>query len=419
MKLRQRILAVLLAVSMTVTGRGFVYAAETVSSVAVTASENETGEGAEQEAQSANKAGEADEPQNKTENSAAASENETPEAAASENEAVSEDIAVSENGIPDTEAEEAVSGNNADPAIKGMPDGFKLSEAELLGKKRITEHDVISELDKLTPGVDYVEDEVIFSCKDPEYAKTVAEAYGGTLDSCELGVAVIKLDTTRVTVKDAVAAGADPATLLPPVDANTRNYLTDPVKEASAVITDNSFKGTALASKKNALDGRNWTYWRNVEKYNDPGLDPAYIYEGNPADEKVASGYQWMHDAVDTYKAWGVTRGAGVRVAVIDTGVYAKHEDLAYGNKVQDHSAVFSGMVDTSGHGTHVAGIIAAQAGNGLGGTGIAPEATIQAVPVFKAGYYESEDLVKGINFVTNDGTPLAEVISLKQKGSG
>jgi len=407
MKLRKRILAVLLTVSMTATGSGFIYAAETVSPAAVTASENETGR-ILQEAQSENKA----------EGVSRTSGNETPEVyvpenAASENEAVPEDTAISDNLAPEvmTEAEEAVSGNNADSVFNGMPAGFKLSEAELLGKKRITEHHVVSELEKLTPGKDYVEDEVIFSCKDPEYAKQVAKAYNGTLDSCELGVAVIKLDTSKVSVKDAVAAGADPALSLPPVDINSKNYLTDPVKNASAVITDNGFSGTVLASKKNAIDGRNWAYWTG--KFNDEALRPDFTFN-DPDNQALKNGYQWMHDAVDTYKAWGVTRGAGVTVAVIDTGVYANHEDL--GGRVNDDAKNTEGlknMVDKVGHGTHVAGIIGAEANNICGGTGIAPEVNMLNVPVFEGLYYTSEALVRGINYVINDGKPRADIINM------
>ena len=400
MKLRKRILSVLLAVSLTATGSGSVYAAETVSSAAVTASENETGD-AGQETQSENKAEEAGDVEDKAEG-------------------VSEAY-VPENGAPEGGAEEALSGFTADSVFKGMPDGFKLSEAELLSKKRITEHNVVSDLEKLTPGVDYVEDEVLFSCDDPEYARLVAKAYNGTLDSCELGVAVIKLDTTKVSVKDAVAAGADPATLLPPVNVNCKNYLTDPVKETSVAVADNSFAGSALASKKNAIDGRDWTYW--TKEFNDKALRPDFTFNDPDDKNTLKNGYQWMHDAVDSYKAWGVTRGAGVTVAVIDTGVYAKHEDL--GGRVNDYAKnkeYFKDKVDTSGHGTHVAGIIGAQANNTHGGTGIAPEVNILAVPVFvldkdeegnPESYYLAEDLIEGINYVTNGGNPLADVINM------
>ncbi|MCR5487314.1 MAG: S8 family serine peptidase [Lachnospiraceae bacterium] len=404
MKSRKRILAFLLAVSMTATGSGSVYAAETVPSAAVTAIENETGE-VNQEAQDENKTEEAGDIQDKAEGA-------------------SEDTAVSEQLTPEVRAEEAVSGNTSYSMLKGMPDGFKLNETELLGKKRITGHNVVSELEKLTPGVDYVEDEVIFSCEDPEYARLVAEAYNGTLDSCELGVAVIKLDTTTVSVKDAVAAGADPAVPLPPVDINYKNYLTDPVKDTSAVITDKSLLGAAHASKKNAIDGRDWTYW--TSKFNDVALRPDFTFY-DPDSKAQRNGYQWMHDAVDTYKAWGVTRGAGVTVAVIDTGVYAGHEDL--GGRVNDDARNipdFKDKVDLEGHGTHVAGIIGAEANNALGGIGIAPEVNLLNVPIFvmeidengtAVSFYKSSDLVKGINYVINGGNPRADIINMSLGG--
>ncbi len=69
------------------------------------------------------------------------------------------------------------------------------------------------------------------------------------------------------------------------------------------------------------------------------------------------------------------------------------------------------------GHGTHVAGIIGAEANNVLGGTGIAPEVNMLNVPVFAEGYYLSEDLVKGINYVTNDGHPRADIINMSLGG--
>ncbi len=78
------------------------------------------------------------------------------------------------------EAEKEITGT----VFCGMPDDFTLSSVDRLGKERIAEHDVVSRLDTLEPGVDYVEDEVIFYCDDPDYAQAVAEAYNGTLESC-------------------------------------------------------------------------------------------------------------------------------------------------------------------------------------------------------------------------------------------
>lgn len=339
-----------------------------------------------------------------------------------DNELLSEEAETDGEGSAEDEAGDAsVSFDAAGTALKGMPEDHVLSDTDNLGKQMMAEHDVVSQLDTLQAGVDYVEDEVLFICDDPVYAQTVAEAYNGTLKSCELGVAVIKLDTAKITVKEAVAAGADPSNDLPPVDVNAITSLSDPVDTDSSESVEDVIAGEALAGKKEQLAGRDHSYWTTVMGFNDPGLDPAYIYEGNPRDQKAVSGYQWMHDAVDSYRAWAVSKGEGVTVAVIDSGVYKGHEELDAAGKVDTRAysvSTFKDKVDPSGHGTHVAGIIAAEAGNGLGGTGIAPEAKILAVPIFNSDdYYNTADLIKAINYVTNAGKPLAQVINMSLGG--
>ena len=79
--------------------------------------------------------------------------------------------------------------------------------------------------------------------------------------------------------------------------------------------------------------------------------------------------------------------GAGVKVAVIDSGVEAAHQDLSGsvlpGKDYIDPSG--DGRVDPNGHGTHVAGIIAAHVNNGLGIDGAAPGVHILPVRVLDA----------------------------------
>ena len=84
---------------------------------------------------------------------------------------------------------------------------------------------------------------------------------------------------------------------------------------------------------------------------------------------------QWALNAVGFPDAWALNTGAGVTVAVVDSGVLGNHEDLA-GSVLQGTDYVTpggNGWHDAYFHGTFVAGIIAAHVGNGLGIAGAAP----------------------------------------------
>jgi subtilisin family serine protease len=96
-------------------------------------------------------------------------------------------------------------------------------------------------------------------------------------------------------------------------------------------------------------------------------------------------GFQWHLPAIKADLAWdeGYT-GAGARVAIVDSGIWYLHPDLA-GNIDFAASATFVpgtvDFMDDDGHGTHVAGIVAA-ADNDWGSIGVAPNATLIAVKV-------------------------------------
>jgi type VII secretion-associated serine protease mycosin len=97
--------------------------------------------------------------------------------------------------------------------------------------------------------------------------------------------------------------------------------------------------------------------------------------------KKQFAGTPWPLQRVLFDELWQHTRGKGVRVAVIDTGVDNTNPqlrtavDAAAGTDLLD--AAGDGTLDEVGHGTEVAGIIAARPRTGTGFVGIAPEATI------------------------------------------
>lgn len=100
---------------------------------------------------------------------------------------------------------------------------------------------------------------------------------------------------------------------------------------------------------------------------------------------------QWGHNAVNAVESWNAgNRGAGVRVAVLDSGADATHADLAPNINVELSASFVDGedWHDTNGnafnHGSHTAGTIGA-ADNGFGTIGVAPEAELVILKVLSA----------------------------------
>lgn len=165
-----------------------------------------------------------------------------------------------------------------------------------------------------------------------------------------------------------------------------------------------------------------------------------------PSDSQFAS--QWHYyeavGGINLPAAWDRSLGAGVRVAVIDTG-YRPHADLAANivggyDFIADTATANDGngrdadardpgdwcSSSSSWHGTHVAGTIAAVTNNGLGVAGVAPSARIVPVRVLgTCGGYTS-DIAAGVVWAsggTVSGIPAnaypARVLNLSLGGSG
>ncbi|MEA2141692.1 MAG: hypothetical protein QOI64_122 [Solirubrobacteraceae bacterium] len=151
---------------------------------------------------------------------------------------------------------------------------------------------------------------------------------------------------------------------------------------------------------------------------------------------------QWAltNAATGAPEAWTQSQGAGVLVAVLDSGVQLNHPDLAKSlwrntaetpaNGIDDDKngyvddvyganikALNGNVEDDNGHGTHVAGIVAAQAGNDTGGSGIAPGAKIMSVKVLDANRAgDSSQLAKGIRYAIDQG---ARILNVSINGDG
>lgn len=116
----------------------------------------------------------------------------------------------------------------------------------------------------------------------------------------------------------------------------------------------------------------------------------------------------WNITAFDLPSAWSKSRGEGVRVAVLDTGCDLDHPDLAP-NLIGGVNFVNPGRdpSDDNGHGTHVAGIIAAE-NNQIGMVGVAPQSKVMPVKVLdRNGNGNLVDVAKGIRWAADNGADL------------
>jgi serine protease len=147
------------------------------------------------------------------------------------------------------------------------------------------------------------------------------------------------------------------------------------------------------------------------------------VHERTLVDTRTAGadpleGSQWGWRRLGGERLSAVGDGAGLVVAVLDTGVDADHPDLS-GRVLPGWDSMVEngdGRRDPNGHGTHVAGILAASAGNDEGIAGVAPGVSILPVRVLDAtGNGDDDELALGIIWAVDHG---ADVMNLSIGGA-
>ena len=142
------------------------------------------------------------------------------------------------------------------------------------------------------------------------------------------------------------------------------------------------------------------------------------------AAQDVPTGVRRMGASIDALHQTAVSKGTGVGVAVIDTGVDLTHPDLT---PVQNGTSCISGTPnanDDQGHGSHVAGTIAARE-NSIGVVGVAPEATLYPVKALSStGEGSDSTFICGIDWVTANAGPIGtagkiQVANISAGGAG
>lgn len=144
-----------------------------------------------------------------------------------------------------------------------------------------------------------------------------------------------------------------------------------------------------------------------------------------PTDPRYGEQWQWSNTGQDggtvgadahAEAAWDRTRGAGIRVAVIDNGFHPTHEDLQAG--VVDASGFFGQIgtspvtfvpgtagMPTNNHGTFCAGMVGARQDNGRGGCGAAPECSLMLVACLGDQVGTQTTLARAVSYTADPST--------------
>lgn len=212
-----------------------------------------------------------------------------------------------------------------------------------------------------------------------------------------------------------LAAEADAASYLIVSNQSLPADLSAQVNKAGGKLEKTYPFGLAVASSDNpkfassikgvraVIEDVGFTVSRPTMEVAGPEFGAEFGFPPNSGDDDFFFDLQWGHNYVRAQQAWTAgVRGAGARVAVLDTGFDLDHPDLVP-NINFALSADMTGeglqytLPDPFSHGTHTAGTIAA-ADNGFGVIGVAPEAELVLVKVLTdEGSGSFEDIIAGI----------------------
>ncbi len=158
----------------------------------------------------------------------------------------------------------------------------------------------------------------------------------------------------------------------------------------------------------------------DATRYEHESVDAAAVPEAIDS-PWYANGVQWGMKAMAADQAWATTNGGeGVTVCIVDTGVDDEHQELSGGKVVLRANFVTTPAAETgpgfhedrNGHGSHVAGTVAAR---GVVLSGVAPRASLMAARVLNSGGSGSVvAIVNGIRWCTDNG---AQVINASLGG--
>jgi len=186
----------------------------------------------------------------------------------------------------------------------------------------------------------------------------------------------------------------------PTKEALVKNFGGEKIKDLPLV------NGLAVLLPPKAIEALS----RQTEVLRIDNDDVVFALKGKPQPPpQPAQEMAWGVDRIDADVAWTTSTGSAVKVAIIDSGIDLDHPDLkVYGG----YNAVYprKSWNDDYGHGTHVAGIVAAL-DNDIGVVGVAPDAHLYAVKVLnRAGAGFTSDIIDGLNWCIENGIQVANM---------
>jgi subtilisin family serine protease len=189
--------------------------------------------------------------------------------------------------------------------------------------------------------------------------------------------------------------------------------IIDSIPEFHVLVVDGVTKPDALLA----------AHARYIEAGYDVTVDPIMSDDAPPGDAGLpdavpgaettpwyASNVQWGMRAIHADEAWALTSGGlGINICIVDTGIDMLHQELAGKVALRTNFVTAEPRLDDpNGHGSHVAGIAAAQ---GVVVNGVAPRATILAARVLNAAGSGSETAItNGIRWCADNGAHVINV---------
>lgn len=247
------------------------------------------------------------------------------------------------------------------------------------------------------------------------YRKNGTYFYGVTQNG------LAKLGVTRSNqIVHATSRAIEPRELIVKYKTNVRNNVGVKAIRPLAAKTMMLNKRLGLALVQLPKGKAFFKTWRELAK--NPGIayaEPNYKVKAQMIPNDPYYAFQWGPRAIQAGSAWeevAQDQRARVTIAVVDSGVNAKHLDLQ-DRMIPGYNFVADNRdtTDKLGHGTHVAGIAAAATGNGAGIAGIASGSRIMPVKVLDDdGNGNDAGIIQGIKYATDHG---AQVINLSLGG--